>query len=264
MNVKTDNSLMAYLNKYEGCDIGKDNVPSLNIQDIALNWKKKETVSVANRVAAVTKKIEEYQKFGFNNDDMTEILLSEGFAHNDIAAALPKIAKKQETATKYDDVKDNIYNLAYQLEPKAFVDLITANHNPRVGIVRIASNHQHDFLRLINDFKYYGPSSPVAKELDDIVEPFISEEFERTALMTVSKQNHVKCGSTTHKGIFKIKDEDNIYTVDLNKKLCTCSRFDNGNFAEIGIPCEHITLVERISSPKRYIEEAEKIAKRRM
>jgi len=250
--IQTDNAILDFIQK-SGIDSNREreaNLPSVSTNLIALNWAQPKKDTRQEELSKIASIIVENKALGLNEEEIEEVLLSDGFSKENISLIFSANSnKKNIIANSYNDLKENIEDLIKSELPKDSIKFITSNDNAKNGIVKLATKESYtNLVKLASIAK--NDNHPAAwTQIHEKIRPFVEEELLRSSLNAKIKKDKVKISRlSTDLSVnsYNILDDEKVVTVDPNIKTCNCDRFVKGNFEKIGLPCEHMIIVNEV------------------
>jgi len=263
MSVKTDNTILDFIKKSN-----QDNrevyvepkLPKVR-SDVYLNWTKQSSVNPMTKIENLFKEAKKYKDLGFFESDTQDVLISEGSSVGDVKRITNEVYAqvKNEIPEKYDDLKDHLESLVLSMSPKEFLKLATNDHTYKNSLIVFSSKDEEANFEEILRYVDYRKNEPTAiNAFHKAMSPHVDREIQKSYLLAEVKYPVIKISRTERKNVFAVRDDKELVGVDSKNRVCTCSRYVEGNFRTFEIPCEHIISTLQSTDREHVIKNMQK------
>ena len=193
-------------------------------------------------------------KQAYNESEIEEILLSEGYKHNLIKEAIDfSFSKKTNSSTdqlidkangvpkKYADISHNFEKVLFEQGPLKFVKLTTQGNSPIIKI----SNKESEALLTIAELVYENPI--YIDTFHSYIKPSIVSELAENVCKARAILNKCKV-SKTNNG-YQIKHGDKLVEASTKPINSTSKKFVESNYKIFGFPDEYVIIAHEEESP---------------
>jgi len=231
-----------------------------------LNWGNslRNTEDGSRYVAAQT--AAEYKRRGFSASEATDLMVADDFDPATTATAVQGLyaeamaaaeeereisAQAMVVPTSYDDVSNVVEAALASLSSRDFVDRLTSGNNP---VLRVNAKSLSSWYRLAQ----FAKDDPHALEvLHSDLKPWFEDAMLSSVLAAEQSMRQKRVSLSQAKGSnhrFCVSSASGEGTlVCLATSTCSCDRFQQGNYEDFGLACEHIVAVADSVSPHQRL-----------
>jgi hypothetical protein len=191
---------------------------------------------------------------GYNLEQAVDLLIGDGDSLEDINKIVEHLLyqeKEEEIKTssnngkipvKYADIKDDIASLLNKFKPEEFTSIFASKNS----LMSLSDKKYNDFNKLIWYAKKHPEDSQLLEEVHNYMQPYVEQAIQDSQILAKeAKDNSLFKFKKIANNLYKVKEKDNTYQVDLENKTCTCPRYVFCGFNLLNLPCEHIIEASR-------------------
>lgn len=213
-----------------------------------LNWSNNLNNNNKEQGDRIAKIFAEKLNSGFSIDDTMNILIGSGEPYTLILPIANHYKKAQKIEINldteitfpesYDDVKHIIVSMIENGEINNYL-----NENPLIN-----SDNKSALCYLVKYASEKINNKQQINKIHSILRPYITEMISDTKVLTSdAMKNQTLAFKKNGENQFLVKDEAEVYDVNIKEITCSCPRFKMGGMQKLGMACEHILESIRFS-----------------
>lgn len=222
--------------------------------EIFYNWNNSLRTNDKIQFRSMQDRIKTMKKQAYNESEMEEILLSEGYKHNLIKEALSasfkKTAKRTEEQSmdvangvpkKYSDIAHKFEKTLMEVGPTKFVNLTTQGESP---LIKISSKEVEAFQSIAN-LAYENPI--YLDTLHSYIKPSVVSELAEN--ICKARTIASKCSLKKTQTGYEITHGGKTIEASASPVKSSSSKFVNSNYQSFGFPDEYVIIAFEQESP---------------
>lgn len=222
--------------------------------DAIYNWSNHLIPNTRGQIERIASRINTRLAEGFNMGEAVDLLIGEGEDLSTVQQVVNRMLDQEEhnetvisrterkIPVKYADIKDDIASLVKTMKPEEFTSVFAS----RNSLMSLSEKKQDEFKELVWYAKHHPEDRELNEEVHSYVQPYIEQAIQDSqALAKEAEDNSLFKFKKTAENIYRIKDGNDTYQVDIMNRTCTCPRYILCGFNLLGLTCEHILTASR-------------------
>jgi len=221
--------------------------------DAIYNWSNHLVPDTRGKFEKIAKKIETRLAQGFNMEQAIDLLIGEGEYLDDVEKVAEHLLSQKEEKpiissnerkipVKYADIKDDIASLLKKFKPEEFTSVFAAKNS----LMSLSEKKYDEFQELVWYAKKHPEDMSLTEEIHGYLQPYLEQVIQDSQVLAKEAQakGTFKFKKTAD-NIYRVREGDSAYQVDVASKTCTCPRYILCGFNLLGVACEHIIEASR-------------------